>query len=67
MNVQLEKASENTSLVKFDANGRAFRYDEENNGVVENIPVPRTAEEAVLYWSTALGEGTIPMHAEVRF
>ena len=57
VNVQLEKASENTSLVKFDAEWPTFRYDEENNGVVENIPVPRTAEEAVLYWSTALGEG----------
>ena len=55
--VQLEKASENTSLVKFDAEWPTFRYDEQNNGVVENIPVPRNAEETVLYWSAALGEG----------
>ncbi len=55
--VQLEKASENTSLVKFDAEWPTFRYDEENNGVVENIPIPRNAEETVLYWSVALGEG----------
>ena len=55
--VQLEKASENTSLVKFEAEWPTFRYDEENNGVVKNIPIPRNAEETVLYWSAALGEG----------
>lgn len=55
--VQLEEAQKNTSLVSFDAEWPTFRYDEENNGVVENIPVPRNAEETVLYWSAALGEG----------
>lgn len=34
----------------------SFRADEYNNGVVD-VKTPTTAEDAVLYWATQLGEG----------
>ena len=54
--VELQKAAENTSLVDLDAPWPTFRYDENNNGVVK-AAVPRTSDEAVMYWSTKLGDG----------
>ena len=53
--VALEKAPESTAA-QLDAVWPSFRADKYNNGVV-NVKTPTTAEDAVLYWATQLGEG----------
>lgn len=51
----LEKAPERSSVLPEEV-WSSFRADKYNNGVV-NAKTPTTAEDAVLYWATQLGEG----------
>ena len=53
--VTLTKAADRTYTAQEEI-WPSFRADEYNNGVV-NAKTPTTAEDAVLYWATQLGEG----------
>lgn len=55
ISVTLEKAPE-TSFKKLSAEWPSFRYDSDNNGVI-NAKAPTTANDAVLYWAKKIGDG----------
>jgi outer membrane protein assembly factor BamB len=52
----LETLYKECDIITLHAPWPTFRYDENNNGVVK-AAVPRTSDEAVMYWSTKLGDG----------
>ena len=54
--VSLEKAQENTALEQLASCWPHLRQNNENNGVV-SVRSPITAEDAVLYWATKIGDG----------
>lgn len=53
--VTLERASAHQPA-ELPAQWSSFRPTDDNNGVV-NYPVPKTGNEAVLYWASRFGEG----------
>lgn len=54
--VRLTAAESNTALPNYSAFWGSFRYDNNNNGVV-NAKTPTTAEDSALYWAAKIGEG----------
>ena len=52
----LMQAPKNDSLQDLDAAWPSFRADRYNNGVID-APTPTAAEDAVLYWAAAIGDG----------
>lgn len=55
--IVLQEAAENPDIdVEIPSSWPAFRGDRSNNGVVD-APVPKKADDAVLYWATKLGDG----------
>ena len=55
VSVSLERAPE-TSFKKLTAEWPSFRYDSNNNGVI-NAKTPITGNDAVLYWAKKIGDG----------
>lgn len=56
LELTLQKAAENTSLVDLPSEWPHLRTDNNNNGVI-NAPTPISSDDAVLYWANKIGDG----------
>lgn len=56
LQLTLQKAAENTSLVDLPSEWPHLRLDNDNSGVID-APTPISSDDAVLYWATKIGDG----------
>lgn len=54
--ITLKQAQKNENVAVYDSWWSSFRADKNNNGIIE-AKTPTTAEDAVLYWATKIGDG----------
>lgn len=56
LEITLEQAPENSTIVNLPVQWPHLRTDNSNNGVIDS-PTPISSDDAVLYWATKIGEG----------
>lgn len=56
LEITLERAPANNAIQNLPAQWPHLRTDNENNGVI-NAPTPIDSDDAVLYWTTKIGDG----------